>query len=407
MVPVPEEQLPVRLPKDVDLSVAGNPLEFHPGFVTAACSRCGRVGRRETDTMDVFVSALWFYFRYAIGNRPAHPFTDPEALYWMPADLAIGGIEHATTAYFHDRFLTHALKKMGYIEFDEPARQLLAHQLVIRDGRKMSKSLGNTVDPDEIVEEYGADSLRLAILFVASPSKKLEWSEQGIQGCHTFLTEIWEQCTELAVNHRSGAISAAGDDRALRPPPEEIRRLPADEREFIFEVHQVTAEVTQAYDEFQFNVAAQCLMRLKRQIQRLRQSSSAPGHELLARAALGRLIRMLAPLSPHLAEEAWAMLGGSGLVLVAEWPTWDRSLLALRERRVVLQVDGAFRGEIEVPPGAGAELVRRRGLDYLEALSAERRDGFDAAAVKDWLYIQKERFDVLNCVTSLPDRARS
>jgi leucyl-tRNA synthetase len=390
IVPVPEEELPVLLPRDVDLTVEGNPLEFHAGFVTATCPRCRRVARRETDTMDTFMNCLGFAFRNAAVPASANPFTDPEAAAWMPADIAICGIEAATTTLFQHRLLCRALERMGHLRrsFPEPFRQILAHELVVRDGRKMSKSLGNAVDPDELIARYGADALRTAILFIASPDRRMEWSEAGIRTCHAFLADLWRLVHALA----------APADPTLPEADGETSALDGDERSLRLELHRTLVEVTEHYERYQLNLVVHALIASERRLERFVAAGPAdPARRAAARAAASCLLRMLAPLAPHLSEELWNVLGEEGLILDATWPEPDRALLATAARPLVVQLDGVHQGMLETPPHEAPEEVCRRGKAWL---LASRGDRAGLPQIRDWLYVEGQRSDVLNLLTA-------
>jgi leucyl-tRNA synthetase len=386
-IPVPEEELPVRLPRDVDLTVEGNPLEYHAGFVAASCPRCHRVARRETDTMDTFMNCLWFFFRYAAGGEAAHPIADPEVSCWLPADVAIGGIEHATTTYFQDRFLTRALASMGLIDFTEPFTRLVAHEMVVRDGRKMGKSFGNTVDPDELIARYGADALRTAILFVASPDKRLEWSDAGLRSCHGFLADLWQLIHILA------APDAPSDSEPA------VVSSPAEEHSLRLELHRTLVQVTEDYERYQFNLVIHALIGSVRRLDKFVAAAPLdPARRTVAREVASCLLRMLAPIAPHVCEELWSVLGEEGMIMHAAWPEPDRALLATAGRRLLVQLDGVHQGMMEVHPHAEPEEVWRQGVAWLHA---SRGNGSpELPEIQDWLYVQGQRSDVLNLLTA-------
>jgi leucyl-tRNA synthetase len=316
VVPVPETDLPVRLPRDVDLDRPGNPLEYHRGFVAAPCPGCGRAGRRETDTLDTFFNGLWPFLWYSMGLQEGSPFTDPEVEYWMPVDVAIGGVEHATTVYFHDRCFVKAIKSMGYVDYDEPFRSLLAIEMVLRDGRKMSKHLGNAVDPDDLIRRYGADALRLGILSAASPRKAFNWSEEPVKAAHKFLAALWHFLAVRAEELRrhppgEGAWMALSDPlrrRLARWHDTAVRKVTLNMKNHSFHLASLNLMVL-----FSF------LERFEREVVKRRGALGDQDWAALA-VGTGSLLRMLAPLTPHIAEELWCRLGGSGVLARASWP---------------------------------------------------------------------------------------
>jgi len=336
-VPVPEKDLPVELPMEVELSGDRVPgLAHYESFIKTTCPECGENARRETDTMDTFICSSWYFLRYASPDCTDAPFNSEEANYWMPVDQYIGGIEHAVLHLLYARFFTKVLHDAGMINAEEPFSRLLAQGMVYKDGAKMSKSKGNVVSPDEIVEQYGADTGRLFILFASPPEKDLDWSDQGVEGCHRFLRRIWRLAADCVEQFSSGEGSTE-----------------SGEKEAVLErsVHAAIKKVTYDVQErFNFNTAISAIMELVNAIYAYRQAADQAdhNHEVL-REALEKTILLLAPFAPHLAEEAWHQLGYKESVHKQFWPEYDPGKLIENEVEVAIQINGKVRGRITVP----------------------------------------------------------
>ncbi len=298
-VPVPEEELPVLLPEGADFQAGGNPLATVEGFVKTPCPRCGREARRETDTMDTFVDSSWYFLRFCDPRNEEAPFAKEVAERFMPVDQYIGGIEHAVLHLLYARFFTKVLRDMGLLSLDEPFTRLLTLGMVTKDGAKMSKSLGNVVDPGEIIEKYGPDTARLFILFAALPEKELEWSDQGVEASHRFLLRV----------------------ARLFDPVEErpVTKLDAYVES---RLHATIRVVTEEVERFRFNIALQHLMELVNLLSKYREQGVKKS---VFDEALDALLRLLAPFAPHLAEELWERSGKEGFVSIAPWPVPDES----------------------------------------------------------------------------------
>jgi leucyl-tRNA synthetase len=361
-VPVPREQLPVVLPADIDFETPGNPLDRHPTWADVACPACGGSARRETDTLDTFVNSSWYFIRFA--SQPADaPFDRAEAERWLPVDQYIGGIEHAILHLLYARFWTRALKRIGRLEVDEPFKGLFtqgmvthvthqdaegrwltpdeaeAHQGPLTRGRieKMSKSKRNTVDPEPIVDQYGADAVRWFMLSDSPPERDLEWSEAGIQGSWRFVQRIWRLASEEAERGNSTWLGD-GDDVALD------RKL-----------HRTIAAVGANIEALAFNKAVANLYELANAIEKAPPSPSRS-------KAVETLILLVAPMTPHLAEEAWSAMGREGLVADAEWPAADAALVAEEEVTIAVQVNGKLRDTMTAPKGAPKETLEEMAL---------------------------------------------
>jgi leucyl-tRNA synthetase len=353
VVGVPYDQLPVELPKVAQFTGRGDsPLAQIADFVHVTCPKCGGPARRETDTMDTFVDSSWYFLRFADpGNRDL-PFGKEAAAYWMPVDFYSGGVEHAILHLLYSRFFTRILRDVGLIALDEPFKRLLTQGMVLKDGHVMSKSKGNVVDPDTMIQQYGADALRLYVMFVAPPEKEVEWSDEGLEGVFRFLARVWrlvDHWTPLVARTDEGRGDAGGDcseaERALRR-----------------KTHQTIRRVTVDIDErMHLNTAVSALMEL---VNELYAFSEGASHGVPARAqgsvgrverartlavvreALDALVVMISPFAPHTAEELWEMLGHAGGLSAAAWPSFDADVAKAEEVIVPVQINGKVRARL-------------------------------------------------------------
>jgi len=358
-VGVPDEQLPVLLPENVPLTGrGGSPLAHAERWVETSCPRCGGVGRRETDTMDTFVDSSWYYFRYLDPHNASAPFDGQAVRPWLPVNLYIGGIEHATLHLIYTRFWTKLMRDLGLVEVDEPVERLFTQGMVIKDGAKMSKSKGNVVDPDRMVERYGADTTRLFSLFAAPPERDLEWSEAGVEGCYRFLARVWRTFAQLRERlAAAGSPSPAGPDEES----EALRR----------KTHQTIARVSDDLGpRMHFNTAVSAIMELiNTLVPCADRERLSPAMAWAGREAFEALARLLSPFAPHFAEELWEALGGEGFVADAAWPEADPALLVAEEVTIVVQVNGKLRARVSLPRGAGQEqaLAAARAEERVDA----------------------------------------
>ena len=342
---VPEEELPVRLPEDVSFEQgAVSPLSSSEHFLHCTCPKCGGEAMRETDTMDTFICSSWYYYRYADPKNTERPFDRDKVNYWAPVDQYIGGIEHAILHLLYARFFTKVLRDAGMLDFDEPFTNLLTQGMVIKDGAKMSKSLGNVVSPEEIIEKYGADTARLFILFAAPVERDLDWSDQGVEGAFRFLNRVWRILLQF-----EGAIKsapAACDPSALTPEETELRRV----------LHMTVKKVTEdVRDRFMFNTAISSIMELVNAFYAFQDKELSPA---LARETASMLLRMLAPFAPHITEELWARLF-TGSVHAEKWPAYDASALTQDEIEVVLQINGKVRDRVKIAADLDKEAMEQ------------------------------------------------
>ena len=333
---VPEEELPVKLPEDVNFEQgAVSPLAQSESFVHCTCPKCGGPARRETDTMDTFICSSWYYMRYTDPHNTHKPFAADKVNYWAPVDQYIGGIEHAILHLLYSRFFTKVLRDEKLLDFDEPFQNLLTQGMVIKDGAKMSKSKGNVVSPEEIIQKYGADTARLFILFAAPVERDLEWSDQGVEGAFRFLNRVWR-----IVAHFEDAIKEGLDDY-------DHSTLTAEEKSLRRTLHQTLKKVTEDVGErFMFNTAISAVMELVNAFYGFQDKAVHPG---LVRELSFALVKMLAPFAPHIAEELWSRMEGKGSVHDARWPKFDDAAIIEDEVEIVLQINGKVRDKLTVP----------------------------------------------------------
>ncbi len=340
IVPVPEDQLPVLAPDDVQFMPTGqSPLLSHEGFVNTTCPACGGPGRRETDTMDTFVDSSWYYLRFTDPTSDKVPVRSAEVAKWMPVDQYIGGAEHAVLHLMYARFFTKALSDLGVVPADlrEPFKRLFTQGMIRLDGSKMSKSQGNLVAPEEIIDTLGADSLRLAHLAVKPPEEDVDWEDFGLEGCHRFLQRVWRLAvpgSDLLGNQRSGEPNEA-DNRIVRA------------------THHLVDDVTQQFERWSYNVAVARYMAFVNDLYRYVQSDDGPHEETLA-TAVDTLLKVLAPACPHMTAELWERRHSAGETVVhvhtAPWPVADADMLREEAVTMVVQVNGKVRDRIQVAP---------------------------------------------------------
>ena len=352
--PVPEEQLPVLLPKDVDFSVVGkSPITTSKTFVNTTCPCCGGPARRETDTMDTFVCSSWYYLRYSDAKNDKMPFAKDKVNKWLPVDQYVGGIEHAILHLLYSRFFTKALRDMGLLDFDEPFKNLLTQGMVLKDGSKMSKSKGNTVDPDEIFENYGADTARLFILSDSPPARDFDWSDAGVEGCYKFLNRVWRL---ISSNAEYITISPFTLHSSLKKDNDNLLRL----------VHIAIKGITNDIsNDFQFNTVISKYRELVNAIYDWRGKKSELDDEDMAilSFAIVTLIKLMSPVAVHLTEEAWHDLGGEGSIHDVEWPKWDENLAKASSITLVVQINGKLKDKIEADEALSEDELKALALN--------------------------------------------
>lgn len=353
--PVDEKDLPVLLPTDIDITVQGkSPIVTSPTFMKTTCPKCGGPATRETDTMDTFICSSWYYLRYVDPHNTEMPFSKDKVNYWLPVNQYVGGIEHAILHLLYSRFFTKALRDRGLLNFDEPFTNLLTQGMVLKDGSKMSKSKGNTVDPDEIFKNYGADTARLFILSDSPPQRDLDWSDSGVDGCYKFLNRVWRLIYSL-----KDVVSLNYKLPALEDMSEESENL-------LRETHIAIKKVSQDIShEFQFNTA---ISKIREFVNILYEYTNSKKEytdvdKAVLSFAMESLIKLMSPIVPHITEEAWCDLGGKDSVHLSEWPKYDEKLAVTKSITVVIQVNGKLRDKLEVEPDLDKSILEKLALE--------------------------------------------
>ena len=342
-----------------------SPLAQVPEFVNTTCPKCGGPARRETDTMDTFVDSSWYFDRFTDATNDQQPFSPAKAKYWLPVDFYSGGVEHAILHLIYSRFFTRVFRDLGMVDHDEPFTQLLTQGMVLKDGKVMSKSKGNVVDPDQMIQKYGSDALRLYVMFVAPPENEVEWTDAGLEGSFRFLARVWR-----LADHWSGAVREAGPVPASLNDAERAVRRKTHET-----IRRVTVDIEQRQH---LNTAVSALMELVNDLYAFsdQTASGAPGQttasavttaervETLAvvREAIEALVLMVSPFAPHMAEELWEHLGHQGGLSAAAWPAYDADAARAAEIVVPVQVNGKLRARVTVPADASEDDVREAAL---------------------------------------------
>ncbi|MEI6093634.1 MAG: leucine--tRNA ligase, partial [bacterium] len=353
MVPVPENDLPVILPEDAKLTAIGdNPLAKIDSFINVKCPICFSMAKRETDTMDTFVESSWYYARYTSPKDEPTGINKEKASYWLPVDQYIGGIEHAVMHLLYVRFFNKVLRDFGYLTTDEPATNLLTQGMVIKDGHKMSKSLGNVVDPDYIINNYGADTAKLFSLFAAPPEKDLDWSDKGVEGCYRFICRIWRfiDNNEQIWKELKGKKTSSEDLNANLSP--EIKKIRAC-------AHKTLKKVTSDLEIFGFNTAISAMMEFVNEIYKIDTSNIKKEDKLVLKEIAEILVMMLAPFASHVSSELWNIIGNDGLITQEAWPNVDEKATVDDTQLIVIQVNGKLRGKIEIPTGTNEEEIKK------------------------------------------------
>jgi len=392
--PVPDDQLPVVLPKGVNLKVeGGSPLDHVPEFVNATCPECSGPAKRDTDTMDTFVDSNWYYFRYCDAHNDKSPFDPAKIHYWLPVDQYIGGIEHAVLHLIYTRYWTKVMRDLGLVKLNEPILRLLTQGMVCMEtyscpehdwlfpdqvsdsktclicgkqvevGRieKMSKSKKNTVDPDEMIARYGADAVRIFVLFAGPPEKDMEWTEGGIEGASRYLQRVWRIAVKWSdrISAVPDPVAALAGSDGLAEPQGKLRRR----------VHQIIQSVTENMEErLHLNTCISSLMELTNEIYEfdaavVKATSPSKLDDIVAREAFEALIKMLVPFAPHIAEEIWAQMGHQTSLARASWPAFDRDLAREDKIEVPVQINGKIRSRVYLSEGANEDEMRKAALD--------------------------------------------
>ena len=347
VVPEKKENLPILLPTDVEFSGKGeSPLTTSKEFMTTACPCCGKPARREVDTMDTFVDSSWYFLRYIDPKNTENIFDSEVVNKWMPVDQYIGGVEHAIMHLLYSRFFIKAFNDMGLVDFKEPFKNLLTQGMVLKEGSKMSKSKGNVVSPLEIIEEYGADTARLFVLFAAPPERDLDWSEQGVEGCYRFLNRVYRLVDELSEIAKSDV---------------KIDELTKEDKAMRYTIHATLKKVTDDLSEkFGFNTAISSLMELVNEMYKYKELDNR--NNAVIKEGIETIVTILAPFTPHIGEELWTMIGKEGSIFDISWPKYDESALVKDEVEVVVQVNGKVRGKLTVGANVSREEMQELAI---------------------------------------------
>ena len=343
-VPVPEADLPVVLPEKIDFSGVGSPLKTMPEFYKTTCPSCGKPAERETDTFDTFIESSWYYARFACPDQ-TQKMLDDSSHYWNPVDQYIGGIEHAILHLLYARFFHKAMRDLGLLNSNEPFTRLLTQGMVLKDGAKMSKSLGNTVDPENLIAQYGADTVRLFLMFTAHPEQSLEWSDSGVEGSFRFLKRLWQMVMQYTLSLSEKSSTEITDPEVLK--------------NFRYTVHETIRKVTDDMGRRQtFNTAIAAMMELLNAIQ----GFSAAKHYI--KEALESLLLMLSPIAPHITHTLWYTMGNADAIVDHAWPTFDPHALIKDTLEFALQVNGKLRGSLTAPASTDNKALETLALAH-------------------------------------------
>jgi leucyl-tRNA synthetase len=373
IVPVPDDQLPVELPKVAQFTGRGDsPLAQVPEFVNVTCPKCGGPARRETDTMDTFVDSSWYFYRFADPRNDRQAFDPAAVKYWCPVDFYCGGVEHAILHLIYSRFFARVFRDIGMVDHAEPFSHLLTQGMVLKDGAVMSKSKGNVVDPDSMLERFGADALRLYVMFVAPPEKEVEWSDAGLEGSFRFLARVWRIVDNWTETIAGEGVGSADGKEPFNAAERALRRKTHET------IKRVTADIEHRQ---QLNTAVSALMELVNELYAFSEQTvtGGPGRRNdedpdragqverretihVVREALEALVRMLAPYAPHMAEEMWECLGNSDGLAAASWPVFDPEVAKADEIEIPVQINGKVRGHLMVPPDSAEKELEARAL---------------------------------------------
>jgi len=347
-VPVPEKDLPVVLPEDVEFDGVGSPIKKMDSFKNTSCPKCGNPAQRETDTFDTFMESSWYYGRYASRDQK-DAMLDSRVDYWEPVDQYIGGIEHAILHLLYARFYHKLLRDEGLVKSDEPFKNLLTQGMVLKDGSKMSKSKGNTVDPKQLIDRFGADTVRLFIMFGSPPEQSLEWSDAGVEGAHRYLKRLWKAVHEhVALEHSDASLN--------------VETLTAEQKAMRFKLHETLKKVNDDYGRrLTFNTAIAANMELLNHLAKF--SDNTEQGSVIRQEVLDSIVLMLAPIIPHMCHQLWQELGHNSIIIDHAWPQFDESALVQDTIEMVVQVNGKVRGKIEVSTDADKATCEQAAID--------------------------------------------
>ena len=348
-VPVPEKDLPVVLPEDIAFDKdGGSPIKKMPEFYSVACPTCGKEAKRETDTFDTFMDSSWYYARFS-NPQNDDSILDETANHWLPVDQYVGGIEHAILHLLYARFYHKILRDLGYVTSDEPFANLLTQGMVLKDGVKMSKNKGNTVDPRSLIDQYGADTVRLFSMFAAPPEHSLEWSDEGVEGSYRYLKRIWQNINEF-IDIRGAVGEVVQDD------------LTEDQKAMRFKIHETIKKVSDDYGVRKiFNTAIAACMELTNSLVKFKDVSE--NGKAVSNEGWQAIVKMLSPIVPHITQELWQQLGHTGLIVDVAWPNFDETALVKDSIELMVQVNGKLRAKIKVAANANKEEIEILALN--------------------------------------------
>jgi leucyl-tRNA synthetase len=345
--PVPDKDLPVVLPEDVEIDGATSPIKKMRSFIDCTCPKCGGKAERETDTFDTFMESSWYYARFACARYEEGMLNKAEVDYWLDVDQYIGGIEHAILHLLYSRFFHKLMRDAGLVQSSEPFKRLLTQGMVLKDGAKMSKSLGNTVDPESMIEQYGADTVRLYMMFTSPPDQSLEWSDSGVEGAYRFLRRLWKLIGPFKTAHLKVDVSALNDAQ------KDVRQ----------KTHATLKKVTDDYDRRQvFNTAIAAVMELYNEVSRFASANDVQDggqNQAVVQEALEAMVLLLAPIVPHVCHVLWNHLGNEGAVIDAQWPSWDENALVASKVSIAAQVNGKLRAVLDLPAGSDKAAIEK------------------------------------------------
>ncbi|MGH7885440.1 MAG: leucine--tRNA ligase [Thermodesulfobacteriota bacterium] len=376
-IPVPERDLPVLLPHDIEINDKEIPsLSKIKSFIETSCPKCSGKARRETDTMDTFVESSWYFFRYTSPDYNGM-FDKTSAEYWLPVDQYIGGIEHAILHLLYSRFFTKTLKDEGLTCLSEPFENLLTQGMVIKDGSKMSKSVGNVVDPDDMINKYGADTVRIFMLFTAPVSKDLDWNNQGVEGSFRFLGRVWRIVLESI-------------DKTAETKSDNINNnsLIKESKDLLTKTHQTIKKLSSDIERFQFNTSIAAIMELLNEITKFQITNNEDKKVL--RSSIETVVRLLYPFAPHTSQELWQILGHSESLVDLEWLEWNDNYIQKEEMNIVVQVNGKVRSQLIVEISADKESIQ------MAALSDEKIKGYiDGKEIRKIIYVPNKLVNIV------------
>lgn len=360
IVPVPDDQLPVKLPETITLTGTGSPLAQCSEFYQTTCPKCGQDAVRETDTFDTFVESSWYYARFACRGQE-NAMLDDRAKYWTPVDQYIGGVEHAVMHLLYARFFHKLMRDEGLVNSDEPFKALLTQGMVLKDGQKMSKSVGNVVDPNHLIDTYGADTARLFILFAAPPEQSLEWSDSGVEGTHRFLKRLWA----YAFQHKT-VISETNDAISNGNGRIDWQNTEARLKKTRLAIYQILSQASHDYERHQFNTVVSGCMKLLNELTTYTVSTDQDC--LFVHEAMSILLRLLAPMTPHITHYLWITLGYDKAIIDAPWPKIDKSALKTDELTFFVQINGKLKGQFQAASESTEQTLIPRAAEEVQAL---------------------------------------